>query len=366
MDDDVDFETRQKAFGWCREYLGGSWLEIDFKDFQIRNMHAGLTNYIYECSLPENVTHMSSEPRNVLLRVYGEIFVEGDTPLLDTVIFTLLSERNHSPHLFGVFPEGRIEEFIPSRALRTDEVSQPQMSVAIARKLAVFHQLKLPLCKVPRWIDDILSRWCEAASRVNVEDVQNKELFAKIKKIDIFKELKFLRKLVADTTSPVVFSHNDCQEGNLLFLNDQRKTLEENLVLIDYEYASYNYVAYDFANHFNEWTMDYSKEEAPYYKITKSDYPSREQQIAFLKAYDQKCEELGFLTDELGSYEERMREIKRFAAANHFLWALWSVIQAKVSRTTFGFLEYALDRFTEYLNCKKNLPEDMLSRVQGL
>lgn len=38
MDDDVDFETRQKAFGWCREYLGGSWLEIDFKDFQIRNM----------------------------------------------------------------------------------------------------------------------------------------------------------------------------------------------------------------------------------------------------------------------------------------------------------------------------------------
>lgn len=60
--------------------------------------------------------------------------------------------------------------------------------------------------------------------------------------------------------------------------------------------------------------MDYSKEEAPYYKITKSDYPSREQQIAFLKAYDQKCEELGFLTDELGSYEERMREIKRYNA----------------------------------------------------
>lgn len=76
---------------------------------------AGLTNYIYECSLPENVPHVDNEPRNVLLRVFGEIFMAGDTPLLDTVIFTLLSERNHSPHLFGVFPEGRLEEFIPVR-----------------------------------------------------------------------------------------------------------------------------------------------------------------------------------------------------------------------------------------------------------
>ncbi|KAJ8023547.1 Choline/ethanolamine kinase [Holothuria leucospilota] len=387
MDDDVDFETKKKAFGWCREYLGGSWLEIEFKDFQIRNMHipssdlstiftgppsqeledlniAGLTNYIYECSLPDKVSQLAQEPRHVLLRVFGEIFVEGDTPLLDTVIFTLLSERNHSPHLFGVFPEGRLEEFIPSRSLRTEELSQPQMSEAIARKLAVFHQLKLPLCKVPRWVDDILYRWTEAASRVTIEDVQEKELFQKMKTVDFFKEAAFLSKLVADTTSPVVFSHNDCQEGNILFLNDKSKSLEDNLVLIDYEYASYNFSAYDFANHFNEWTMDYSRSEPPYYKITKTNFPTRQEQVFFLKAYDKKLKEMGYLSDELGDYDERLREIQRFVAVNHFLWSLWSVIQAKMSKTTFGFLEYAWDRFCLYKDSIDNLPKDMLHRIK--
>ena len=43
--------------------------------------------------------------------MHGEDALEN--MLAESVIFTLLSERGLGPHLYGVFPGGRIEQFIP-------------------------------------------------------------------------------------------------------------------------------------------------------------------------------------------------------------------------------------------------------------
>lgn len=55
------------------------------------------------------------EPSRVLVRFYGQIHGEGalEALLTESVIFTLLSERKLGPKLHGVFPGGRLEEFIP-------------------------------------------------------------------------------------------------------------------------------------------------------------------------------------------------------------------------------------------------------------
>ena len=47
--------------------------------------------------------------------------------------------------------------------------------------------------------------------------------------------LIYLSELLKSVNSPVVFCHNDLQPGNIL------KIKENNLVVIDYEYGSYNY-----------------------------------------------------------------------------------------------------------------------------
>lgn len=58
----------------------------------------------------------------VLLRIYGQTHGEQaiETMLTDTVVFTLLSERKLGPKLHGIFPGGRIEQYIPvsRKALR--------------------------------------------------------------------------------------------------------------------------------------------------------------------------------------------------------------------------------------------------------
>jgi choline/ethanolamine kinase len=75
-----------------------------------------LSNWLYHVSLPETHPPKSSEPSQVLLRLYGQVHgteraLEG--LITESVIFTLLSERHLGPKLHGVFPGGRIEEYIP-------------------------------------------------------------------------------------------------------------------------------------------------------------------------------------------------------------------------------------------------------------
>jgi len=71
--------------------------------------------------LPDDVETTSTEPRKVLLRIYGEAHQKHrGTLLIDSVVCTLLSERKLGPHVYGIFPDGRLEEFV--------EVCQPAIS----------------------------------------------------------------------------------------------------------------------------------------------------------------------------------------------------------------------------------------------
>lgn len=57
-------------------------------------------------------------PCSVLLRIYGQTHGEHalETMLTESVVFTLLSERQLGPKLHGIFPGGRIEQYIPVSA----------------------------------------------------------------------------------------------------------------------------------------------------------------------------------------------------------------------------------------------------------
>jgi choline/ethanolamine kinase len=73
----------------------------------------GLSNFLFYCSLPSTHTPLSQEPSQVLLRMYGQLHDGNDLKITDSVITMLLSERNLGPKLYGIFPGGRLEEYIP-------------------------------------------------------------------------------------------------------------------------------------------------------------------------------------------------------------------------------------------------------------
>lgn len=168
-------------------------------------------------------------------------------------------------------------------------------------------------------------------------------------------EMGSLRKLLDTTPSPVVFCHNDIQEGNILLLSEPENA--DSLMLVDFEYSSYNYRGFDIGNHFCEWVYDYTHEEWPFYKAQPADYPTRGQQLHFIRHYLAEVKK-----GETISQEEQRKleadllvEANRYALASHFFWGLWSILQASMSTIEFGYLEYAQSRFQSYFQQKAQL-----------
>lgn len=54
---------------------------------------------------------------------------------------------------------------------------------------------------------------------------------------------------------------------------------EPKLVLIDFEYCAYNYRGFDIANHFQEWSYDYTNPEPPFYFENQENCPTIEQKV---------------------------------------------------------------------------------------
>ncbi|TRY62409.1 hypothetical protein DNTS_031822 [Danionella cerebrum] len=337
---DVDRETRRRAFSWCRDFLSGSWKTITEHDFQIKIVSGGLSNLLYMCSLPDDIHPTGIEPRRGV-----------DSLVLESVMFAILAERELGPRLYGIFPEGRLEQYLPSNRLRTEHLGYPEISAEIACKVARFHGMEMPFNKEPKWLFGTIDRYMEQVKVITFVREAHIKKFKKLMKYDLPAELESLRSLLAETHSPVVFCHNDVQEGNILML-DGRENSSDKLMLIDFEYSSYNYRGFDFGNHFCEWIYDYTYDQWPFYKAKVENYPNREQQLHFIRHY---LSEMGGVSpaDQARTEEAMILEANRYALASHFLWGLWSIIQAKISKIEFGYMDYAQHRFDTYFRQKK-------------
>ncbi|KAL3315552.1 hypothetical protein Ciccas_005821 [Cichlidogyrus casuarinus] len=148
----------------CSEAFLGPW--IDPANVDIIQIGGGLSNYLFMAFLkPDCVEDAASYPRKVLIRVYGNVLREGsDCVVLESIIFALLSEKKLGPALYSIFPCGRIEQYIDSRPLRTNELSLPVVSEYLARKMARIHRLQMPLMKQPVYIMETCKRYISQLS----------------------------------------------------------------------------------------------------------------------------------------------------------------------------------------------------------
>ena len=190
------------------------------------------------------------EPSRVLVRFYGQIHGEGalEALLTESVIFTLLSERKLGPKLHGVFPGGRLEEFIPvcsslltvgldnhgmcfdepffflsrfqARPLKTKELVDPEISSIIAEKMAQIHSLDVPISKEPTWLWDTMNRWmsnmkvtlaAQPTHRIVDNDFIEKDVSSAMRSIskwELDSEMDWMKTYLTQLRSPVVFCHN--------------------------------------------------------------------------------------------------------------------------------------------------------------
>ncbi|XP_001942911.2 choline/ethanolamine kinase isoform X1 [Acyrthosiphon pisum] len=328
----------------CRSYLPGSWKKITSKDISVKRISGGLSNWLYRVTLLKG----NADPRDVLMRLYGQTHGENaiENIITESVIFTLLSERGLGPKLHGIFPGGRLEEYIPARSMKSEELSDPKLSLMIAEKMAELHQLNIPINKDSTWLWDTMDRWLQQPIKDVNWSSDNMEL-DQILSINLSDETRWLKKHLSKLRSPVVFCHNDLQEGNIL-MKENDPPGSRSLCLIDYEYCAYNYRGFDIANHFVEWTYDYTNPIYPHYTVNRELFPTKDQQIEFLKRYSHCME-----NEE--SIELILNEVNNFILASHLFWGIWSIVNSRMSKITFGYREYAMERLKSYFKLKESL-----------
>ncbi|XP_068595264.1 choline kinase alpha [Brachionichthys hirsutus] len=372
--DQPDVDTRHKAYMWCKEFLHGAWKCVSEDDFSITVIRGGLSNRLFLCSLPDSLESVEDEPRSILLRIYGAIlqmscykgdsqqsnkenpFQGAEAMVLESVMFAILAERELGPKLYGIFPQGRLEQYIPSHKVDTSELGDPSLSAEVAEKMAKFHRMRMPFNKEPKWLFGTMDKYLSQVMRMNFSRESHLYRFSRLLSYNLPREMDMLKSLLESTHSPVVFCHNDCQEGNILLLKGRQTLDKGKLMFIDFEYSSYNYRGFDIGNHFCEWIYDYNSDEPPFFKVNAHAYPSKAQQFHFIENYLLESDPYFVKLseeDQMKAKEELYVEVNRFSLASHFFWGLWSIIQARLSTIEFGYLEYAEARFDAYFQQKK-------------
>lgn len=203
--------------------------------------------------------------------------------------------------------------------------------------MSAIHNMDVPISKEPQWLWQTSDRWLNTIEKCigknKIVDEYSEQVL-KVKNYDLKNEMIWLKQYITNSNSPVVFSHNDMQEGNILIHNDLEddEVIDKNdqLVLIDFEYCSYNYRGFDLANHFLEWTYDYTNPDYPYYYELPENYPTNEQMMLFINEYLQ-------VSDIQSIPDDIVAEVRAFSLASHFFWGLWACANAPLSQIPFGY-----------------------------
>ncbi|MBN3289514.1 EKI1 kinase, partial [Polypterus senegalus] len=309
----------------------------DLNAVKMKMFTDGITNKLIGCYVDETMEDV------VLVRIYGnmtELFVDRDNELKS---FRVLHAHGCAPNLYCTFNNGLCYEFIQGTALDPEHVSHPKLFRIIAQQLAKFHSIHAHNGWVPKsnlWLK--MKKYFslvpnEFENKVN----ERRSAMMSRRSMKDHRVLGILQQMWALGRPRLAQSHNDLLCKNIIF-NDK----EGHLKFIDYEYAGYNYQAYDIGNHFNEF--------AGLNEVDYAQYPNREFQIQWLRAYLEAYKEFKGQGSEVSDNEVEVLyvQVNQFALASHFFWGLWALIQTKYSTIDFDYLGYAVVRFTQYFKMK--------------
>ncbi|KAL0013815.1 hypothetical protein SO802_000884 [Lithocarpus litseifolius] len=314
----------------CKD-LFKKWSELDDSRFSVETVSGGITNLLLKASVKEE----SGNDVSVTVRLYGpntEYVINRERELQ---AIKYLSAAGFGAKLLGVFGNGMVQSFINARTLIESDMRKPKIAAEIAKQLRKFHEVEIPGSKEPQlWID--ISKFFEKASVLEFDDSEKQRMYKMISFKEIHDEIVELKELTGLLNAPVVFAHNDLLCGNLM-VNDE----EEKLYLIDFEYGSYNYRGFDIGNHFNEYAG---------YDCDYSLYPNKDEQYHFFRHYLQPDNPLEVPDKDI---EALYVESNTYMLASHLYWALWGIIQAKMSPIDFDYLNYFFLRYNEYKRQKE-------------
>eukprot|EP01088_Endostelium_zonatum_P011101 TRINITY_DN2491_c2_g1_i1.p1 TRINITY_DN2491_c2_g1~~TRINITY_DN2491_c2_g1_i1.p1 ORF type:complete len:366 (-),score=72.54 TRINITY_DN2491_c2_g1_i1:69-1166(-) len=309
----------------------GQFQELADEQMSVKAYHGGITNTLY-C-----VINTNNPTDKVLVRIFGS----GTDQLIDRntefFVIKVLNSLFFAPPLYSIFSNGCVYGHIDGKSLEPEQLKEPQFQKLIAHKISEWHTKIQMTPHFPKTagIWPTLDKWLVTYTAQSANDpsipAQVEHLTQEVNKTKIF---------LTRSTKPhnsgmdVVWCHNDLLSGNIIYSAEY-----EDVNFIDYEYCSYNYRAFDIANHFCEWMG---------FDMKAEDYPDEGTRRAWIKEY------VAGTGGEGGEVQRLLEEVEEWKVASHLFWGIWACIQTEVSENKdFDYQAYAKKRLGHYEHLKQ-------------
>ncbi|KAJ0069853.1 hypothetical protein NL108_015407, partial [Boleophthalmus pectinirostris] len=269
----------------------------------------------------------------VLVRIFGrhtDLFVDRSR---EVQMVRVLQSRGCGPKIYCSYRNGISYEYLHGEPLSDRLLTQPQIYRLVAAEMAKLHSVQLKnfeseepvLWKKMEHFLNLIQTGQSEESHNNHSQSESRFWSGPVPGLEVLRsEMVLLKSSLSQLQSPVVLCHNDLLTKNIIY-NKEKGTVK----FIDFEYADFNYQAFDIGNHFNEFAgvsdLDYSR------------YPSPGLQKDWIRAY------LKNYNQETGR-EVTEQEVTRlyihvckFSLASNLFWGMWAVLQSRFSSIDFDF-----------------------------
>lgn len=363
------------------------WSSLSSKDLIFEHMGYGLSRRTYKLSLkPEALSKISSSTLNTL--IYRELANNPNALISidnENILFNKASKLKIGPQLIYFTHEFRIEEYLNSRIIFCEEINEISIRRKLALKLALFHSIDLEIDKTSFleqiWNNKYFMKKIKENSeeRKNLSENQWK-IVQEIRKLIEEDYINSIRKIINSKEYPLILSHNDIWMGNILI--NQNKN---DVFLIDYERAAYNFAGYDIAKLLLEPMYKRIHPDKPEYIFIEENSPKDDEIFDFVRFYqigrsqklslDEKFKVLSNVLSDVQEFEEKIykdADEKKKVLANLFEETLFgmmicgyftSILGAYVGDTKeygMDFIQFAMDGYSIYKKYEEYLKKKLL------
>lgn len=304
----------------------------------------GFSNVIWVVERRITVGTNDTDPMKVVLRKgTGSDYIEksikstmGVIPYtMELVVVSKLSDLGLCPKVYGIFAEGRVEEFVDSTLLSLAHDKDPLVKRDLALNFARIHAADVPIAKVPQNMFKSVEGILEFFRRDEKDSFLTSEhlLKAGVKvhrmvDYDYERELEWLKGAFGKIDfQRAALSLLDVNYNNCLYRNNPQPG-ELKVLLIDYEMVSYRYRGFDLFGHLMQRMINHEMREGDNRDITLSgdSYPSEDEMRQWLQIYLDEVKRLGAFDDfdenGIDSVDHVLGEVELCG----MLYILWSIL----------------------------------------
>ncbi|KAJ6645404.1 Choline/ethanolamine kinase [Pseudolycoriella hygida] len=312
---DID---KKRAIELGARYVNNFWKSLPEEEVELTILSGGYSSRLY---LVEDISTSTENPiKKFLIRLYGGKLIPENDPvkpaggeIKETLVFYAMDLNKLGPKLYGSFDGGRVEQFLPSHMLREEDYKQrPETLLELARKLARFHSLDLPISQERYDVLNVceyyhrnrdFEKFRKLAKHLGVDDLSNFEEF------DIKSEADWSRSLEDAVNGRIVTISGDVNKNNVL-VRDEPDTFGERVMMIDYELCARDYRGRDIGQVF---LMKIFEMKDGYFYIC-CDYPDEAWRRTFVEEYLKETRSLNYFEwdEKLDSVDHLLMEAEFF------------------------------------------------------